>query len=111
MTVPVDAPFLPADLVARLQDRRIADNAAIVCARSAGRGHYAIAIWAVELRHDLQRALNEGAPKVRAFVERHAFAYADWPVTPVDPFFNVNTPEDLAEADRIAAFLDHRQGV
>lgn len=110
-TVPVDAPFLPIDLVARLQDRRIEDTAAIVCARSARRGHYAVALWAVELRHDLRQALHEGRRTMGAFVERHAFAYADWPSTPFDPFFNVNTPEDLAEAERIAAAFGLGAGI
>lgn len=104
VTVPTDTPFLPIDLVTRLQDARAEDRASIVCARSSGRPHYVVALWAVVLRHDLRRAMaSEDLRKVHAFIERHAFAYADWPVTPFDPFFNVNTPEDLAAAERIAA--------
>jgi molybdopterin-guanine dinucleotide biosynthesis protein A len=104
VTVPTDAPFLPDDLVARLQDTRIADRAMIVCARSGGRPHYVAALWSVGLRHDLGVAMaRDGVRQVRRFIERHPFAYADWPVTPVDPFFNVNTAEDLAEAGRLAA--------
>lgn len=106
VTVPADTPFLPMDLVARLEDRRVEDRAMIVCAGSGGRPHWTIALWTVELRHDLRRALSDNEPRVSAFYERHPFAVVDWPVTPFDPFFNVNTPEDLAEAERIAAALD-----
>ena len=57
VSVPIDTPFLPVDLVARLQDVRVADFASIVCARSGGRPHYVAALWAVDLRHDLRRTL------------------------------------------------------
>ncbi len=107
VSVPTDTPFLPADLVARLQDMRAAESAAIVCARSGGRAHYVAALWSVDLRHDLRRAVGvDGLTRVRDFIDRHPFAYADWPVSPFDPFFNVNTPEDVAEAERIAQKAD-----
>jgi molybdopterin-guanine dinucleotide biosynthesis protein A len=57
----------------------------------------------VALRDDLRRALTqEGLHKIEVWTARHGVAIADWPTTPVDPFFNVNTPEDAAEAGRIA---------
>ncbi len=103
VSVPNDAPFLPLDLVARLQDRRIADRAAIVCARSGERTHPVVALWSVQLRADLRRALvEEGLRKVEVFLARHPFATVSWPCQPVDPFVNVNTPDDLRAADRLA---------
>jgi molybdenum cofactor guanylyltransferase len=106
VTVPTDTPFLPSDLVARLQDQRVADRAEIVCACSGGAVHHVVALWSVALRASLRTALvAEDVRRVRTFLERHAVAYATWPVTPVDPFFNVNTPEDLAEANRLSARL------
>ena len=102
LTVPNDVPFLPHDLVARLQDRRIADRAAISCARSGGRTHHVVALWPVALRDELRRFLDGGGHKVGAFIARHPFALADWPSEPFDPFTNVNTPDDLARADRLA---------
>ena len=63
-----------------------------------------IGLWPVRLREDLHSALvDEGLRKIEAFTARHGVAVADWPTTPVDPFFNVNTPEDAAQAERIAA--------
>ena len=101
LTVPSDAPFLPIDLVARLQDRRIADCAAIVRACSGHNDHGVVALWSVALREDLRRALVvEGIRKVGAFAARHPVAGVTWPTQPIDPFFNVNTPGDLAAAER-----------
>ena len=51
----------------------------------------------------MRRALvDEHLHKIEVWTARHGVAIADWPPTPVDPFFNVNTPADAAEADRIA---------
>lgn len=104
VTAPTDTPFLPHDLVSRLQDKRVEDRAAIVCARSGGSTHPVAALWSVDLRHDLRRALtDEGLRKVGHFLERHPLGYVDWPVEPYDPFFNANVPDDLAEAEMIVA--------
>lgn len=103
VSIPVDCPFLPKDYVGKLQDARLTDGAAIAVARSGGRAHHVAALWDVDLRHDLRRWLASGEAKVALFIARHAYAYATWPVHPYDPFFNVNTPEDLAEAGRIAS--------
>ena len=104
VTVPTDTPFLPSDLVARLQDSRVDDRADIVCARSGDATHPVVALWSVALREDLRHVLVEGGMRrVRDFIGRHAVAYVTWPVDPLDPFFNVNTPDDLEAAGRLAA--------
>ena len=109
LTAPTDTPFLPADLVARLVAAW--DGASVVCARSGGAAHPVVALWSVALRADLRAAiLGEGLRKVRVFQARHATAYADWPKQPHDPFFNVNTLEDLAVADDIARRFDAAPG-
>ncbi len=103
VSVPTDSPFLPDDLVARLEQARARTGATIVCAHSGGRTHHVTALWSVALRHDLRRALVEdGVRQVRRFVERHAAGHAEWLDDPYDPFLNVNTPDDLREAERIA---------
>jgi molybdenum cofactor guanylyltransferase len=104
VSVPSDCPFLPRDLVAKLHQARLAAGAQLACAASGGRQHPVIGIWPVALRDDLRRALTqEGVRKVGAWSARYTVAVAEWPATPVDPFFNVNTPEDAAEAERLAA--------
>jgi molybdopterin-guanine dinucleotide biosynthesis protein A len=66
-----------------------------------------VGLWPVALRDDLRHALvAEGLRKIEVWTARHGIAVADWPTAPVDPFFNVNTPEDAAEAGRIA--LQHK---
>ena len=63
-----------------------------------------LGLWPVSLRDDLRAAvLEEDLRKIEAWTARYGVAIADWPTTPFDPFFNVNTPEDAAEAERIAA--------
>jgi molybdopterin-guanine dinucleotide biosynthesis protein A len=104
VSVPGDCPFLPKDLVSRLHDARIASGAALACARSAEQTHPVVGLWAVALREDLRRALvDETMRKIDLWTARHGIATADWPATPIDPFFNVNTPEDAARAEALAA--------
>jgi molybdenum cofactor guanylyltransferase len=104
VSVPSDCPFLPRDLVARLHEARVTAGAQLACARSGERRHPVVALWPISLRDDLRRAITrEGARKVDNWIARFTIGFADWPATPVDPFFNVNTPEDVAEAERLAA--------
>jgi molybdopterin-guanine dinucleotide biosynthesis protein A len=103
-SVPGDCPFLPRDLVARLHAARSANNVPLACARSGEWRHPVVGLWPVALRADLRHALTrQGLHKIDVWTGRHGVAIADWPAAPVDPFFNVNTPADAAEADRLAA--------
>jgi molybdenum cofactor guanylyltransferase len=104
VSVPGDCPFLPSDLVARLSAARRAAGLPLACARSGEWRHPVVGLWPVALRSDLRAALvEEGLHKIEAWTARHGVAIADWPAAPIDPFFNVNTPADAAEAERIAA--------
>ena len=104
VSVPGDCPFLPADLVARLAAARAAAGVPLACARSGDWRHPVVGLWPVALREDLRKALLEDdMRKIEAWTARHGVAIAGWPATPVDPFFNVNAPQDAAEAERIAA--------
>jgi molybdenum cofactor guanylyltransferase len=104
VSVPSDCPFLPRDLVAKLHEARIAAGAQLACAASGGHRHPVVGLWPVALREDLRRALTEeGMRKVGEWSARYTLAVAEWPDVPVDPFFNVNTPDDVAEAERLAA--------
>jgi molybdopterin-guanine dinucleotide biosynthesis protein A len=101
--VPGDCPFLPCDLVARLHQARAAGRQPLACARSGEWRHPVVGVWPVALRADLRHALTkEDLRKIELWTARHGVALADWPAAPVDPFFNVNTPEDAAAAERLA---------
>lgn len=97
VSVSGDAPFLPEDLVARLQ--AAGSEVGIALAASGTRQHFTIALWPTVLRDDLRGYLERGERRVGAFIDRHGAAAASWPVEPVDPFLNLNTPEDLAAAE------------
>ena len=102
-SVPGDCPFLPRDLVARLHRARADSGRPLACARSGEWRHPVVGVWPVALRADLRQALTrEGLRKIELWTARHGVALADWPAEPVDPFFNVNTPEDAAAAERLA---------
>lgn len=98
VTVPGDTPFLPGDLVPRLL-WAAEGGAPVVIASSGGVLHPTAGLWSVALRDDLAQMLKQGERKVRAFTTRHHAAVADFPATTPDPFFNINTPEDLTTAE------------
>lgn len=107
VSVPGDTPFLPDDLVERLHPACIEGNAMAACATSGGRVHPTIGLWPVNLAADLRYALTiENVRAVRDWLSRHRVAYVDWPVEPFDPFFNINTPEDVAIAATLGAQHD-----
>jgi len=100
-SVPTDAPFLPADLVARLL-AATAEGADMACAASGGQSHPVVGLWPVRLRDDLRHALvAEQIHKVDIWTARHRLATVEFPIAGIDPFFNTNRPEDLAEAERL----------
>ena len=104
LSAPTDCPFLPRDLTERLHHARRDENAELAVAASGGRAHPVVALWPVALREDLRHALTvEKVHKVGGFTERFSLATVDWPTEPVDPFFNVNTADDLAVAERLAS--------
>jgi molybdopterin-guanine dinucleotide biosynthesis protein A len=103
-SVPGDCPFLPRDLVRRLHAARLAAGVPLACARSGAWRHPVVGLWPVGLRADLRRAVVEqGLHKIEMWTARHGVGLAEWPAEPVDPFFNVNTPEDAAQAQHFAA--------
>lgn len=101
VSVSGDAPFLPEDLVARLVAVR--PEGGIALAASSERRHYTIALWPAALRDDLRAYLERGERRVGGFIARHPAEAASWPIAPLDPFLNINTPEDLAAAEAALA--------
>ena len=99
-----DCPFLPRDLVARLDRARMEQDAQLAVAASGGQSHPVIGLWNVALREELRHALTvEDVRKIDRWTARYRLATATWPTTPLDPFFNANTMDDIAEAERLAA--------
>jgi molybdopterin-guanine dinucleotide biosynthesis protein A len=106
LTVPADCPFLPRDLAMRMI---AAAGPGPVLARTAAadgttHSHPVVGLWPVSLRDDLRHALVvEGLRRVGQWAARHQPRFVDWPDTPLDPFMNLNTPNDLAAAESLLA--------
>lgn len=104
VTAAVDTPFLPHDLVQRLHGA--AGPGALCLAASpdatgALRRHPTFGLWPVALRDDLRVALGGGMRKLGQFADAHQAGQAVFDSQPFDPFFNINTPDDLATAQAL----------
>lgn len=111
VTVATDTPFFPEDLVARLVGAAGHHEAMIALAKSGDRVHPVFGLWPVSLADDLELAIRGDVRKVLMWVDRHprVDVMFQGPVidgTEIDPFFNVNTPDDLAVAEALADHLD-----
>ncbi|MFN3764231.1 MAG: molybdenum cofactor guanylyltransferase MobA [Aliihoeflea sp.] len=102
-SVAVDSPFFPETLVHQLAT---GDPARIQVARSIGRVHPVFALWPVTALEPLSNFLARAETrKVMTFLDEFGFDGVDFPTEAFDPFFNVNTPDDLAEAERISRLI------
>ena len=103
-----DAPFLPADLVARFHATVVEERAEIVCAMSQDRTHPVFALWPLRLMDELRAAMeHEEMRKIDRWTARYRTSQVSFAADAdgIDPFFNVNHPENLEEAQRL---LDQR---
>ncbi|MEX0318909.1 MAG: molybdenum cofactor guanylyltransferase MobA [Ruegeria sp.] len=112
VTAAADTPFFPRDLVAQLMAAAEGQTHPLVLATTPRTGtelksggkvnrHPTFGLWPVALRDDLRAALNDGLRKVVLWTDKHGGREALFPADPFDPFFNVNTPEDLARAETL----------
>ncbi len=101
LSVPTDAPFIPSNLVTRLASEIEGTTSKIVMANSVGRVHPVVALWPLSLAADLRAVLvKEDLRKILVFANRYPRSEVIWDESEGDPFFNINRPEDLAEAER-----------
>lgn len=106
VTAAADTPFFPCDLVPQLMLAAEAAPIALAATPDPERGmarHPTFGLWPVALRDDLRAALQDGVRKVVQWTDRHGTAMATFSAEPFDPFFNVNTPEDMARAQELLA--------
>jgi len=105
VTVATDTPFFPADLVARFLDA--GEGSAEFCVAQSDEGtHPVIGLWPVSLAQALEDSLKRGERKVTAWTKDHGAVPVFFPAIEVggrniDPFFNINAPEDLAAAEAL----------
>lgn len=104
LTVPADSPFFPADLSLRLADHITGDNA-IVIAASSGHVHPVFGLWPISIADDLEHWLaDDNNRRIRSFLARHStlgvsFSPVESTTASIDPFYNINTPDELATAE------------
>jgi molybdopterin-guanine dinucleotide biosynthesis protein A len=106
VTAAADTPFFPRDLTERLEAAaRTAGTRLALAATPDAEGrlerHPTFGLWPVALREDLREALAGGLRKIVAWTDRHGAATAAFAAQPFDPFFNVNTPEELIRAEAL----------
>ncbi|WP_323716444.1 molybdenum cofactor guanylyltransferase MobA [Paracoccus aminovorans] len=104
VSVSVDTPFLPTDLVHRLAEARGRSGVAVAASSDESgrlRDHPTCALWPVALAGDLRAALESGLHRIGQFAAAYDPGRAVFDSRPLDPFLNLNTPEDLARAARL----------
>lgn len=108
VTVAADTPFFPPDLATRLTEAAAREGLPLSMAvtpdpeRGLAR-HPTFGLWPVALADDLRTALQDGMRKIVLWTSSHGLAKVEFPADPFDPFFNVNTPEDMKRAEAMIA--------
>jgi molybdopterin-guanine dinucleotide biosynthesis protein A len=102
MMAPCDGPFIPENLVAALYREISAADADIACVRYQGFAQPTFSLWHKRVTPVVEQALlvkkNGG---FKPLLEGLNSVYLDWPEQVINPFFNINTQDDLAEAERL----------
>jgi len=99
-SVPIDTPFLPRDLINKLNQALQEDQSDLICAVSNGRSHPVIGLWPIHLMDELRSAIvDEGVLKVDLWTSRYKTAHLSFDYQTIDPFFNINCDDDLLQAE------------
>ena len=100
ITVPVDTPLLPIDLVHRMSLELKIKKSDIIFASSNNNIYPVVSMWSLSLDNYLDKALSNGVRKIDAFTSSYNVSIVDWSFNDVDPFFNINNPEDITLAEK-----------
>tara|TARA_B110000438_G_scaffold236538_1_gene233672 strand:- start:1336 stop:1947 length:612 start_codon:yes stop_codon:yes gene_type:complete len=100
LTVPGDTPFIPKDLISRLE-KKISPNSDIILSKSNMKTNPIIGLWKISLYQDLNEHLDLGTRKILSWAELHSIDFINYNFKEYDPFFNINTKEDLKLAELI----------
>ena len=102
MMVPCDGPFLPDNLVAKLHQQIVQTDADIASVRYQGFAQPTFSLWHKRALPDIEQALLVGKNGgFKPLLQRLNAVYLDWPEQDPSPFFNINTPQDLALAEKL----------
>jgi len=102
LLAPCDGPFIPTNLVAELYQLMVAQDADIVCVCYEDVAQATFSLWHKRTVMAVKNALlsdhNGGFKPLLGVLKT---VYYDWPDSSVNPFFNINTPQDLRVAEKI----------
>lgn len=104
LSIASDTPFYPGDLAQRLLAQATADKALIAVAESGERIHPVFGLWHLSLMEDLRKSLvEEDTRKIFRWMKQHPWTQVSFDVTEngIDPFFNVNSPQELKQAQAL----------
>jgi len=104
ITIPGDTPFIPMDLIFRFKDKMSSDLK-IIIAKSQNKTHPIIGAWNTCLFENLEEKLNKGIRKIMSWAELHPLDFVNYTIKKYDPFFNINTKEDIDEAIEIEKYF------
>ena len=99
LTVPIDCPFIPSNLLEKLYYPLYTDYFDVVVASSNGNIHPVIALWSIKLDKPLEEALSNGVRKIDFFTSSYKVKVINWEFKDFDPFFNVNNYDDIRIAE------------
>jgi len=101
-----DSPFFPTDLVAQLSSAATASNSQLAVATSKGRTHPIFALWHISLSDKIELQLQTGdMPRLQDWIKQQKMIAVEFAAEHYDPFFNINTPQDLYTAEPLAALI------
>lgn len=98
LTIPADMPFLPRDLFDRLG--AALGNFECAMASSGGHAHPVCGLWRTSALGQVDHYASGGARSLKGFAAVVGAVEVEWPTSPDDPFFNINSADDLAEAEK-----------
>ncbi len=102
-----DTPFFPDDLVTQLAEAAERQSALVAVAASGGRLHPIFTLWHSSLFDALSETLESGnIPPLAQWIEQHSYTQVEFSSTSYDPFFNINRPQDLYDAETLLPVAD-----
>ena len=101
ITVPVDTPFVPLNLIEKLKNKIKLSSAEVVVACSGNRHHPTIAIWRISIIKKLEYCIKNNIRKIDVFTKELKKSYVSWDIKKYDPFLNINDYNDLKLAENM----------
>jgi len=109
-TFPCDTPFFPESIIKNFIHESKKKESLILCASSHGRKHNIFGLWSLDLYGKLQDDLiNKKVRKVQDWTEKNKIKNLEFKFKDYDPFFNINTQEDLEFAKKLSTRIKNEQ--